>query len=114
MFEFISPVYAQTEEWSQGRCVATLHAGKQTFSDIATIQGLECLFYNILQVIAIIAGLVFLFMFISYFVVGCTEGYLIAVLSRNFLDASNKGLPITSIFLDNRIQSKHLRIELSL
>jgi len=65
MFEFISPVYAQTEEWSQGRCVATLHAGKQTFGDIATIQGLECLFYNILQVIAIIAGLVFLFMFIS-------------------------------------------------
>lgn len=34
-------------------------------TDVATIQGFECLFYNLLQVIVIIAGLAFLFMFIS-------------------------------------------------
>lgn len=48
--------HAQTA-WS-GRC---LMAG----TDVATIQGFECLFYNILQVIVIFAGLAFLFMFIS-------------------------------------------------
>ena len=59
------PVYAQTtKDWAEqqpGRCVKSV-AG---FNDIATIQGLECLFYNILQVIVTIAGLAFLFMFIS-------------------------------------------------
>jgi len=65
MLGLVSPIYAQTKNWEQGRCVETLHAGKQTFNDIATIRGLECLFYNILQIIAVIAGLVFLFMFIS-------------------------------------------------
>ena len=33
--------------------------------DVATIQGLECLFYNVLQVIVFFAGLAFLFMLIS-------------------------------------------------
>ena len=55
MFKLTSPIYAQTK-WT-GKCVAQ--------GDVATIQGLECLFYNILQVIVAIAGLVFLFMFIS-------------------------------------------------
>ncbi|HNY04207.1 MAG TPA: hypothetical protein PKI92_00405 [Candidatus Woesebacteria bacterium] len=55
-----SPLRAQgTQAWT-GRCVGT-----GTNSDVATIQGFECLFYNILQVIVTIAGLAFLFMFIS-------------------------------------------------
>jgi hypothetical protein len=57
---FTSPVFAQ-QDWGQRdpRCVG----GPQ--GDVATIQGLECLFYNVLQVIVYIAGLAFLFMFIS-------------------------------------------------
>jgi len=59
-----SPVLAQnkdqTKEWTN-RCVFTDKDGDK----IATIQGLECIFYNVLQVIVTIAGLVFLFMFIS-------------------------------------------------
>jgi len=39
-----------------GRCVSS--------NDVATIQGLECLFYNILQVIVGFAGLAFLVMFV--------------------------------------------------
>lgn len=53
-----SPALAQTV-WS-GKCVGT---GPN--SDVATIQGLECLFYNVLQVIVYIAGIAFLFMFVS-------------------------------------------------
>jgi len=57
----VTPVYAQkTEVWA-GRCVKSVGG----FNDIATIQGIECLFYNVLQVIVTIAGLAFLFMFIS-------------------------------------------------
>lgn len=60
-FFTVSPVLAQkTENWT-GRCVFTDKDGDK----IATIQGLECLFYNIIQVIVTVAGLVFLFMFIS-------------------------------------------------
>ena len=58
-----------TQAWG-GRCVKSVNTnpgglGYQTFDDVATIQGLECLFYNILQVIILLAGLAFLFMFIS-------------------------------------------------
>lgn len=64
-----SPVNAQTtKDWNKqqpGRCVKTVNINGQSFDDIATIQGFECLFYNILQVIVTIAGLAFLFMFIS-------------------------------------------------
>jgi len=61
----ISPVYAQTtKEWGN-RCVKTVTVDGNTYNDIPTIQGLECIFYNILQVIITIAGLAFLFMFIS-------------------------------------------------
>lgn len=54
-----SPVLAQaTKAWS-GKCLGTGLA-----SDVATIQGLECLFYNVLQVIVGFAGLAFFIMFI--------------------------------------------------
>ncbi len=60
-FFTVSPVLAQeTKEWA-GRCVSKDKDGDY----IATIQGLECVFYNILQVIVTLAGLVFLFMFIA-------------------------------------------------
>jgi len=52
-----SPVFAQTQDWSQinSKCVS---------SGAATIQGFECLFANILQIIVGAAGLVFFIMFI--------------------------------------------------
>lgn len=43
-----------------GICVGTGDA-----SDVATIQGLQCLFANIIQVIVYFAGLAFFFMFIT-------------------------------------------------
>lgn len=49
------PVYAQGSTWTS-RC--------QT-DGVATIQGFECLYKNILQVLIPIAGLVFFAMFIS-------------------------------------------------
>ena len=73
----VTPAYAQTTNWSSGRCVKTvtvktsnniLNSNAQnstTYDDIATIQGAECLFFNVLQVIVFLAGLTFLFMFIS-------------------------------------------------
>jgi hypothetical protein len=54
---FVIPSFAQSP-WSDGFCVA-----KGT--DVATIQGIECLFANVLQVIVLLAGLAFFFMFIS-------------------------------------------------
>jgi hypothetical protein len=51
---YVTPAYAQ-KDWS-GRCVQ---------GDVATIQGLECLFGNILQVIVGFAGLAFFVMFIT-------------------------------------------------
>lgn len=63
-FSFLAhPVFAQTQDWKtqqSGRCLGTGVA-----ADVATIQGLECLFFNVLQVIVFLAGLAFLFMFIS-------------------------------------------------
>lgn len=49
------------QDWAQhdARCVGT-----GVNSDVATIQGLECLFFNVLQVIVFFAGLVFFVMFI--------------------------------------------------
>jgi len=64
------PVFAQTtKEWS-GRCVGKVELQRNfktnlVYNDIATIEGLECLFYNVLQIIVTVAGLAFLFMFIS-------------------------------------------------
>lgn len=47
-----------TSVWS-GRCVSP------TNPDVPTIQGLECLFLNVLQVISFFAGLVFLFVLVT-------------------------------------------------
>lgn len=61
----VSPAFAQTTAKWTGKCVSTVSYGKKTsFEDIATIQGLECVFYNILQIIVFIAGLGFFIMFI--------------------------------------------------
>ena len=49
-----SPVFAQGTDWSS-RCQN---------NGVATIQGFECLFANILQIIVAAAGLVFFAMFI--------------------------------------------------
>ena len=57
---FPSSVHAQTTQAWSGRCVGT-----GANSDVATIQGLECLFYNVLQIIVMVAGLAFFAMFIS-------------------------------------------------
>jgi len=57
LFFLPRPVFAQPQAWS-GRCVDFANP------DVATIQGFECLFYNILQVITFFAGLAFFFMFI--------------------------------------------------
>lgn len=56
-FFFSTPIHAQTE-WTGG-CV-----GPNDLSDVPTIKGFHCLFYNILQVIVYIAGVASLFMFI--------------------------------------------------
>jgi hypothetical protein len=50
---YVTPAHAQSA-WS-GRCVD---------NGVATIQGLECLFANILQVIVTLAGFAFLVMFV--------------------------------------------------
>ena len=67
VFPFISPIssLAQTgKDWlsqpNGARCLGTGIA-----SDVPTIQGLECLFYNVLQVVTALAGLAFFVMFIS-------------------------------------------------
>ncbi|MFA6518219.1 MAG: pilin [Candidatus Shapirobacteria bacterium] len=54
-----APALAQ-QDWKarDPRCVDKANP------DVATIQGLECLFYNTLSVVVTIAGLVFLVMFI--------------------------------------------------
>ncbi len=52
---FTSSVFAQPVDWG-GLCVKA--------GDVATLQGLECLFFNILQVIVLFAGLAFFVMFI--------------------------------------------------
>lgn len=57
---FVIPALAQSPQAWTGRCVGT-----GTNTDIPTIQGIECLFYNILQFVVFFAGLIFLFMFIS-------------------------------------------------
>lgn len=51
-----APLARAQSAWS-GKCIAQ--------GDVATVQGLECLFGNVLQVIVGIAGIVFFVMFIS-------------------------------------------------
>lgn len=51
---------------NSGRCVGqNINIDGKAYTDIATIQGFECLFYNILQVIVFFAGIAFFFMFIT-------------------------------------------------
>ena len=60
-FLFTTPVFAKTEKWQDingGKCVSS------TDPDVPTIQGLECIFYNILQVIVVVAGLAFFAMLV--------------------------------------------------
>jgi len=53
-------VYAQsTSSWDNGRCTK-----KVGDVEVATIQGLECLFANVLTVVTYVAGISFFFMFI--------------------------------------------------
>lgn len=63
-FFLVTPALAQTTSAWSGRCVGTYYGVPNT-SDVATIQGFECLFFNVLQVITALAGLAFFFMFIS-------------------------------------------------
>ena len=64
LFLLPSSVFAQSPQaWQSvpetgGRCVSKIDP------EVATIQGMECVFYNVLQVIVIIAGLAFFIMFI--------------------------------------------------
>jgi hypothetical protein len=63
LITFISPpsAFAQ-KKWEDQNALCV---GAGTNNDVATIKGIECLFYNALQVIVYIAGLAFLVMFIS-------------------------------------------------
>ena len=69
LFVFSSPVSAQTDWVTQdSRCVGPVGAlwdlvGGAT--DVATIQGLECMFYNVLQVVVSLAGITFFVMFLN-------------------------------------------------
>lgn len=56
----ISPAQAQGRTWT-----AALNCVDPANADVPTIQGLECLFFNVLQVIIAVAGLVFFVMFIK-------------------------------------------------
>lgn len=54
MFRLITPVFAQTDTWENlGRKLNTTCAT----DDIATLQGFECIFANILSIIIPLAGL---------------------------------------------------------
>jgi len=54
----VHPAFAASKTTWSGNCV-------MSNGEIATIQGFECLFYNVMQVVVYLAGLVFLFMFIT-------------------------------------------------
>lgn len=60
----VAPVYAQTQAWS-GVCVGPAQLNEATVaSDVATIQGVQCLLANIFTVIITIIGLAGFVMFI--------------------------------------------------
>lgn len=67
LFLFYSPVLAQTpQKWST-RCAPLIQVpgSSKPYDDVASLQGFECLFYNILQIVVGIAGLAFFAMFIT-------------------------------------------------
>lgn len=96
-----SATLAQSD-WA-GRCVDSANP------DVATIQGLECLFANVLSVITLVAGLVFFFMLISggfqYFMAAGDPKRAAAVQSQ--LTSSVVGLigVIASFFILRLIQN---------
>jgi len=51
----------QTKEWAD---IQTSSGKACVINDVATLQGFECIFYNILQVITFFAGVAFFIMFI--------------------------------------------------
>lgn len=53
---------ATTSAWA-GKCVGDQYGAD--YKDVATIQGFECLFGNILQIIVYVAGIAFFIMFIN-------------------------------------------------
>jgi hypothetical protein len=59
----ISPVYAQTQAWS-GVCVGGVLNENTDASDVATLQGIQCMLANIFTVIISIIGLAGFVMFI--------------------------------------------------
>jgi len=61
---FLSPphIFAQTQKWKEMDTSGGV--GKCVVGDVATIQGFECLFQNILQILVPIAGLAFFAMFL--------------------------------------------------
>src|SRR5262245_53794023 len=64
LLSIISPVYAQTQTWS-GVCVGPTQLNSNTnASDVATIQGIQCLVANIFTVIITVIGLAGFVMFI--------------------------------------------------
>lgn len=57
------PALAQaTKEWKD--ITTSSGVGKCVIDEVATIQGFECIFYNVLQVIVFFAGIAFFIMFI--------------------------------------------------
>jgi len=70
LFSLIFPASAvaqQTVPWINQNplCVGPVGFGGVDATDVPTIKGFECLFFNILQVIVYFAGVAFLFMFIT-------------------------------------------------
>lgn len=64
IFRLFSPTISFAQEaWETGNNKGTNHICV-TQGGVATIQGFECLFYNIIQVVVVFAGLAFFIMFI--------------------------------------------------
>lgn len=80
-----STVFAQTDWAAQNsKCVAN--------GDVATIQGIECLFANVLQVIVLLAGFAFFVMFI-------TGGFQYLLSSGDPKKVAQSGSTLTMAFL---------------
>lgn len=55
MLRLITPVFAQTKDW--GTLSTSLGTQCKDANDVATLQGFECIFANILQIIIPLAGI---------------------------------------------------------
>jgi len=56
VFRFSSPAFAQTQSWSDLEKPSALDTTCVTTDGIATLQGFECIFANILSIIILLAG----------------------------------------------------------